>query len=541
MIVERHRINLILRFFLNGAYVLVLILVSCGRSTEQANKETKPQFGGTFIYALNGPPITLDPALVTEALSTFVTSNIFDGLVEQRSGRIAIDPALAESWKISSDQLVYTFYLRRNLRFHDGTPLNADAVVFSFERQRNSQHPFHWNNADYAFWRDSGMSKLIKSIRVIDQYTVEFSLYEPNATFLSILSSPSCAIISPDAFKKYGRDFDKNPVGTGPFRFVQWKDDVVLTANEQYWSGRPFVDSVVFRTILNDSNRLSALRSGEVYMMDFFGNRPVTEIEKLAGIKQFAQPGLNITYVAMNMKKKPFDDIRIRQAIVLAIDREKLVEETLKGTARTAKNPIPPVLPGYDDRIRPTPFDPEKSKQLLHEAGYSNGIAATLLVPEGRGRSGAYLRLAQSIQTYLLAVNIDITIKTLSYNDFYERTRLGLHDMAISGWVGDIPDADNFFYPLLDKNIAELKTSSNLAFYKNDEMHELILSARNISDMEKRGEIYKKACAVFNRDLPWFTVAHFMQIILMKESVMDFQPHVTTFRRFNKLWIKKES
>ncbi|MBX7151631.1 ABC transporter substrate-binding protein [bacterium] len=527
------------------AACIVLLLCSCGKSNQRTNgtiDSSKPQYGGTIIYGKNGPPLTLDPAFTRETESSIIVVNIFDGLVEQRAGKVAIDPALAKSWKVSDDGKTYTFSLRTSVTFHDGTPFNADAVVYNFDRQRDPKHPSHFKDLDYDYWKNFNMDKIIKSIHAINDSTVEFVLNEPDATFLNILTLNFLGMVSPDALKKYGKDFSKNPVGTGAFRFLEWdaSGNVVTLANEQFWGGRPFIDTLIFKPIPDAKQRWQMLKSGAINMMGVPDQSDITEIENTAGIKYSKQPGLNISYLAMNTSKKPFDNPKVREAIVLAIDRDKLVEKVFAQLGRSAKNPIPPSVLGYNEEIRFTLHDPAKARQLLAEAGLPNGFKCSLwTMPIVREYMPNGKLAAEIIQADLKEVGIETDIVMYSWDEFLRRRGNGEHDLTIAGWVGDAPDPHFFFYPLLDKSIAERKPSTNAAFYTGEAMHQLILKGKATSDPVERSSIYKKACEVFNKDLPWFTIAHSVTIVPMKENVMDFQLHSSSVRKFNKVWLKR--
>lgn len=522
----------------------MILLLGCGKSdqrTEASSDELKPQYGGTFIYAKNGPPLTLDPALTKETESTVVVDNIFDALVQQRAGKIAIDPCLAKSWEISKDGKTYTFHLRTGVTFHDGSPFNADAVIFSFQRQGDPKHPFH-GKADFDFWRSFNMDNIIKSIKALNDSTVEFNLTSPDATFLNILSMNFLQIVSPDAMTKYGADAYRNPIGTGAFKFVSWNDDgsVVTVANENYWNGRPYVDTLIFKPIPDARQRWQALKTGTVSMMSVPDQADIDEIQNTAGVKVSQQPGVNVAYLAMNMNKKPFDDLRVRQAIVYAIDREKLVKTVLSQMGRPAKNPIPPNLLGYNDEIRFTPFDPDKAIQLLAEAGFPNGFKCALwTLPVTREYMPNGKLAAEIIQADLKAVGIETEIFIPNFQEYLARRGNGEHELIISGWVGDVPDPHFFFYPLLDKSSAEQRPSNNAAFYKSEEMHELIVKGKETFDPLERSNIYKKACEVFNRDLPWFTIDHAVAVLPMRDNVMNYLMHASSVRKFDKVWFKR--
>jgi peptide/nickel transport system substrate-binding protein len=386
------------------------------------------------------------------------------------------------------------------------------------------------------------MNKIIRSVQALDDSTVQFTLNAPDATFLNLLSMNFLQIVSPEAVKKSGGDVGKNPVGTGPFKFVSWSDDgtVVTVANENYWNGRPYLDTLIFKPIPDGRQRWQELKSGNVDMIGVPDQADIPEIMNTAGIKASQQPGVNIAYMAMNMEKKPFTDLKVRQAIVYAIDREKLVKTILSQLGRPAKNPIPPNLLGYNEEIRFTPFDQAKSKQLLAEAGYPNGFKCSLWsLPVSREYMPNGKLAAEMIQADLKAVGIETEIVIPEFRQYLSRRGVGEHELIISGWVGDAPDPHFFFNPLLDKTSAEQRPSNNAAFYKSDEMHELIVKGKETVDPVERSNVYKKACEVFNRDLPWFTIAHAVAIVPMREPVMNFVMHAGSARKFEKVWIKK--
>jgi peptide/nickel transport system substrate-binding protein len=520
------------------AVLLPLMMTACGKAKKEGL--LAPKYGGTLVYTKNNPPVTLDPALTTETESTIPCDNIFDPLVQLKLGTTGIAPALAQSWDISKDGLLYTFHLRGGVTFHDGTPFNADAVLFSFNRQYDVKNPYHFGVDKFEYWKNFSMDQIIKSINAVNDTTVQFRLFTPNATFLYILSMQFTAIVSPTSMKQWGDQFYKHPVGTGAFRFVSWDADGMLTleANPNYWDGRPYLDKILFKAEHEAEQRVAKLLSGEFHMIESPSKDRISELESNPNIKLFKQPGVNISYLAMNMNKKPFDDIRVRQAIVYAINREKLVKEVFGEFGRPAKNPIPPMLLGYNDEIRLTPYDPEKSKQLLAEAGFPNGFKTTLwTMPIAREYMPDGNKAGVLIQKDLKAVGIDAEVSTFKWYEYLEKLYRGEHAMAIMGWIADIPDPDNFLYPLLDKTVADQIPSNNIAFYKSEEFHQLLLQGKIATDQLARGKIYREACVVFNRDLPWFVIAHSIVIIPMQSFVMDFQPYASYARKFNKVWL----
>ena len=521
-----------------------LSLIGCGgeKKDSASGDNSKPEYGGTLIYAKNGPPISLDPAATKETESSVIVASIFDGLVEQQAGKAAINPALAKSWNISKDGLTYTFNLRSGVTFHDGTPFNADAVLFSFNRQKDPKHPGYTTRDAFEYWKNFDMDKVVRTIAAVNDSTVEFKLSKPDATFLNLLTINFAAIVSPEAVKKYKNDFYKNPVGTGAFKFSSWNDDgsVVCVAFENFMNGRPYADTLVFKPISDGHQRWLELKAGTVNMMSTPGQADLAEIENTSGVKMAKQHGINVAYLAMNMSKKPFTDLRVRQAIVYAINREHLVKEVYGQLGRAAKNPIPPVLLGYNEEIRFTPYNPEKSKELLKEAGFPNGFKTKLLsLPIVREYMPNGQLTAEFIQKELKAVGIEVEIVSYEWKEVLARRERGEHELALAGWVGDAPDPHFFFFPLLDKVNAKNVGSTNAASYKSEEMHNLIEKGKITFEPVERSNVYKKACEIFNKDLPWFTIAHSVSIVPMRDNVMDFVLHSSSVRKFDKVWLKK--
>ncbi len=520
-----------------------MVMASCGKSRDPQADGTamQPKFGGTLIYVKNHPPATLDPALTTESESTIPCDNIFESLVQLKLGTTGTAPALARSWDISDNGITYTFHLRSGVKFHDGTPFNADAVLFNFNRQRDPKHPLHKNGDRYEYWKTLSMDKILKDIKKINDSTVQMTLFEPNATFLYILTMQFLAIASPTSLQKWDEEFSKHPSGTGPFRYVSMDNDGTLTleANPDYWEGPPYLERVVFLANPDGTDRVKKLLKGEYDMIEMGGAEHFKDLHADPNIKLYQQPGVNIGYLAMNMSKKPFDKLNVRKAVVYAINREKLVDSVLGEMGRVAKNPIPPMLLGYNEEVRPTPYDPDLSRKLLADAGYPNGFKATLwTLPISREYMPDGKKAAALIQQDLKAVGIQTDIVTYPWNEYINRLYRGEHDMAIMGWIADIPDPDNFFF-MLDKTVADHKQSNNIAFYRSEEMYQLIRKGKTTTSPLERSKIYKDACVLFNRDLPWFVIAHSVVTIPMQKYVMDFQPYASYARRFNKVWLNK--
>ena len=466
--------------------------------------------GGTLIFGRGGDSLTLDPALVLDGESAKVCDMLYDTLIQYREATTDLEPALAEAWESSTDGLVWTFHLRQGVQFHDGTPLDAEAVVFSLTRPEGVYRDFQ--------------AEFISQILAIDSLTVQIILKIPFAPFINALTSFEYSIVSPAAVQHFRANFADNPVGTGPFKFVRWErgDKIVLEANDTHWAGRPSLDQIIFRSIPDNSVRLMELQQGNLHAMEFPNPDELSIIRGDAQLELLMQPSLNVGYLAMNMEKPPFDNLKVRLAMNHAINKVEIIENLYQGTGIPAKNPIPPTLWSYDDTIEDYEYNPELAKQLLAEAGYPDGFETTLwalpvprpYIPDG----GA---LAEILQAELLNIGVEAEIVTYDWGTYLEKTENGEHDMAMLGWIAGA-DPDNFFYYLLSKTHAE-KPAFNISFYRSDEMQDVLERARTSTDRNERIELYQQAQAIFHRDVPWVPLAHGQRLLVVDKRVKNLR------------------
>jgi len=531
---------------------LVMVVASfSGCVTEEEEEELM-----VLIFACSGDADRLDPADVTDGESIQRMDNIFEGLVEYKSGTTDIQPSLAESWNTSDDGLEITFYLRDGVKFHDGTDFDADAVVFSFARQYDTNHEYH----DYGEWAYWGyMFSDIDKVEKIDNMTVKIVLERPNAAIMTSLAMFTVAIVSPTNAEEWGEDVFRHPVGTGPFKFVEWvKDDhITLEKNDNYWREEAELDKLIFRVIEDPSARLLALQAKEIHGMEYPDPASFSVIEANDDMQLLSQPGMNVGYLAMNTGYgynddnengvfdgnetwvktpgyfEPLTKVKVRQAINYAIDKQSIVDNLYKGTASVAKNGMPPFMLGYNDDVEDYDYDPEMSKQLLEEAGYPNGFETTLwAMPVSRPYMYDPTKIAEAIQSYLAAVDITVEIYSVDWSTYLEETEGGKHPMCLLGWTGDNGDPDNFMNVLYGANACSIGTAGNVAFYNNTDVQALFSAALESYDEDERAEYYEEAQVTIHEDAPFVYLAHSNQNVVFLSNVKGYVLNPTSRRFF---------
>ncbi|MFD2043551.1 ABC transporter substrate-binding protein [Ornithinibacillus salinisoli] len=494
----------------------------------------------TLVFGRGADSIQLDPSKVTDGESIYVTNQIYDTLVRYEEESTDVKPALATEWEPSDDGTVWTFTLRDDVKFHDGTDFTAEDVVFNFERWATSAEYIYYG---YMFGAsEDDLGGIIEKVEAIGDYEVQFTLSEPNAPFLQTLAMPPFGIASPTAVEEHGEDYFKNPVGTGPFVFEEWipDDTITVTKNEDYFGEVAKVDEVVFRVIPDNGARFLELQSGTIDLMMGLNPQDIQIAEGEENLQIIRRPSMNVAYMAFNTDKEgPMSDKLVRQAINLAIDKDELIT-LYEGIGKAAKNPIPPSLWGYNDDVEDYGYDVEEAKALLAEAGYADGFEITLnTFSNPRPYMPQPKVTAQAIQEMLKAVNINVEIVESDWDTHLSVTENGEHDMAFLGWTGDNGDPDNFMYVLLDKDNAKVGSAGNIAFYKSDEVHDLLKAAQVEMDQDKRTELYLDAQELIHEDAPWFPIAHTTPPLAAKSGVVDYVPHPTGSEPFNLLDIQE--
>jgi peptide/nickel transport system substrate-binding protein len=516
-----------------SSVVVLLSIALCAVQTDADN-------GPTIVVGLQAEPVTLDVAQLSDYNSSRTAMEMYNQLVEFKDGSTDLKPGLAKSWDISEDGLEFTFHLMDGIKFHDGTPFNADAVKFSIDRQIDPEHPYHdtgiFPYADFTF----GM---VKEVQVIDPLTVKFILKERFAPFLANMAMHSASAVSPEAVKKYGEDFSQNPVGTGPYKFVSWDPgvEVILERNDEYWGEIPQVGKIIYRPIIDDQARMTELEAGTIDFMVGILPDDLQRLKDDPNIKIQEQAGMHTWYLVMNCQRPPFDDVRIRQAVNYAINKQAIVDYILQGTGVLAKNLLPPVVWSYTDDVQDYSYNPDRARELLAEAGKPDGFEVDFYVPESGSGMQQPVTMATAIQSDLADVGIKLNILQFEWGTYldmvfqpFEQNEILLHEMS---WIGDNGDPDNFLYILASGD--QWPTAGyNEGFYKNEKFDELLRKARTTSDQTERTKLYQEAQKLMMADSPHVVVDHESQIVAMKNNIEGFILHPTGVFRFRNVSVK---
>lgn len=489
-------------------------------------------FGGgdnfkKLVIAQATDAISLDPAITTESESFRVTVNIYDNLVKYSSDADEIIPSLAESWKTSEDGLTWVFHLKKNVKFHDGSDFDAKSVEFNFHRWMNFDSPYHTGQFSYYKYNFGGFPGVIRSVTALSDDSVEIVLSKPFAPFLSTLATPAFGMASPEAVMTYNEMYYQHPIGTGPFKYKSWDqgESIVLERNENYFGDKAKLDQVEFRVISSSEDRINLLINNEIHMADNLTAEDIKKISRFDEILTYRRPFFNVSYLALNNQVQPFEDKRVRMAIANLIDKEDMIEAVFDNSQREANSFLPPVIWGHNENLKSYEYNVSKAKELLNDAGYSDGLSLELWVMDSpRAYLSKPVELAYYIKESLKKGGIDVNITIYKWDQYIEKIKLGNHQMAIAGWKGDNLDPDNFLYTILASDNASRGIASNYAFYENDEVDKLLNDARIVTDAEFRKNLYRELQDIVHSDIPSIPLIHSMPTIAARDSVVDYLP-----------------
>ena len=511
----------------------LLVVSGCGHSGGSEN-------GPALTVAHVKDAVTLDPSLGTDGNSLNVTQEIMKGLVQFKPGTYDVEPVIAKSWTTSGDGRTWTFTLQKGLEFSDGTPVDADAVKFNFDRWRLISSPYHANSAfPYYASMFGGFPGLIVDVKAPAPDKVVFSLARPFAPFLRDLGLPSFAIGSPKAIRSGLSDFPQHPVGYGPYTLASWvKDDrITLHANPRY-SVKPAFPTVVIQT-MKASDSVDAIIAGTIDMIADPQPQDVARLAQAPGVKIYLQPANNNSYLAVNMDRAPFDRLGVRRAIAYALDVRGLVNSYFPKGAVVADNWMPPGMLGENPAVKIYPFDVAKAKAELAAAGFPTGFETSLIYPTvPRPYLPEPEQTARRIAAQLGAIGIKVDLQPYEWGRFLTKVHNGEHAMCLAGWVGDNGDPDNFLYTLLDQDAAHRPNAQNYSFWRDAKFHELMIAGQTTADNAKRKAIYQQATALISEMVPAIPIAHMTVPVALRSSIGGYVPDPDTHIAFEYLYPK---
>jgi ABC-type transport system substrate-binding protein len=449
--------------------------------------------GGTVVYAAGADPDSLDPANAESNPSEAVNRMMYENLV-RFDEKLKIQPGLATKAEQSKDGMAWTFTLRKGVKFHDGTPFNAEAAKVFFERMIGPEKPS----------RAGLYTPFVSSVNILDEFTVRVNMKVPFSFFLNNLAHSASGIISPTALKTHGKDIARRPVGTGPFKFVEWVhgDHLTMVRNDDYWGGKPYLDKITVKTVKEDSARVMMLQSGDAQLIVRIPSEDVPRLEKDPNIKLDSTETLRVLYLSVNCYKKPFNDIRVRQAISYGIDKESIVKNIYQGRALVAQSMVTPLTTGYIP-LKGLPYDPEKAKKLLSEAGFPGGLKAKLWSPQGRYPKD--FEMAQAIQQQLKKVGIDCSLDTMEWAAYLAATRKPPEqadaELFILGWAPSSAEARWVLYPLFTTE-QWVPNGNNRFFYSNPEFDEAVDKFAKATTKAEMNKYLKIAQEIIIREAP---------------------------------------
>ncbi|MFC3095007.1 ABC transporter substrate-binding protein [Alteromonas sediminis] len=496
--------------------VLTLLLLGCTEQSDWVKAQS------AIIYCSESDPVTFNPQLDTGATTSDATAHqIYSRLLDFDPETGQIVPALASSWSISNDGLVYIFQLRKDVNFHmtryftPSRTFNADDVIFSFNRWRDPAHPYHRvSGGQYPYFDSLGLADNIEDIKRINGYRIEIHLKQRDSSFIAHLATDFSVILSAE----YGdhllsqnkpEKIDRFPIGTGPFKFVSYQRGQAIRyrAHAGYWGQTQTADTLIFDITQKSSLRMAKLITGECDAIAFPSQSELSVIRERADLTLTQQPALNIGFWAFNTQKPPFDNPDVRRALAYAIDKNTLLETVYLGNATRAKTLVPSASWAFHESSHDTAYNPVLSRQLLDRAKIPRGFTMTIwAMPVERSYNPNARKMAELLQQYLADVGINAQIITYDWNTFREKLGKGEHQSVLIGWSADNGDPDNFYRPLLSCDA--IPSGTNRAMWCNEEYDRLIYSALQTDDVEARQAIYEDVNELLYENLPLIPIAH---------------------------------
>lgn len=487
--------------------IMALLAAACGGSGSSdpgtadgsggagagAGDDAAPKIGRDIVLAIESDPTTFDPHKSNDGFSLITWRQMYNTLVTLDTSTREVLPSLAQDWEYLDDRTL-RMYLRDDVTFHDGQPLTAEDVVFSLLRLID---PATASPAAYLL-------TVIDTAVADDDHTVTITTKEPFAPLLFHLTHPAASIVSKAVVEADPENWARNPIGTGPFKFVEYRsgDRVVLARNDDYFAGQPVPETVTFRIIPEASTQVSELESGGVHIAYSIPRQEVARLQANPDLNMLTTVSWGIHGIIFNVQKKPFDDVRVRQALNYALNRDAIVQHVEFGLAEPAAQVNSPVVFGHDPALEPYPYDPEKARQLLAEAGYPDGFKTSMLV----WNLDQHIKFAEVAQAQFAEIGVEVELDVMEFGAALERQYEGDFEMTGISWGTPTLDADYNMYALLHSD--NWGSAGNWGRYKNERVDELIMTGRVTPDVAAREAAYHEASRIVLEDAPWVFSHH---------------------------------
>ena len=532
-----------LRWFVPLMIMMMLFVTACGGGSGKGEENKPPESssgnttvpepgnkdngegntaeGGVkdLVVAWLSDPPSMDPHMSTDQQTSVMTTHIYDTLVKHDKD-LVIQPSLAESWK-AVDDVTWEFKLRQGIKFSDGSGFNAEVVKANLDRMLDPK---------VASPRAS-LVDMVKEVKVVDENTLQIVTAYPYSPLLAHLAHPGVSIISAEAIKqdyekvtagdKAGAYLNQNPAGTGVFKLESWNpgQEVKLVRNDDHWGDKAKLDSVTFKVVSEDGTRIAELETGYAHIVEPVSPSSISRVEGLDGAYLNRQASLSLSYIGFNTEKKPFDDVRVRQALSMAINKDEIISGIYEGTGIPATGPLAPDVYGYDASVKPIKNNIEKAKELMKEAGLEKGFSTTIWTNDNPER----IKMAEYVQSKLKELNVDVKIEVVEWGAYLAQTAEGKHDMFVLGWSTVTADADYGLYQVFHS--ANVGEPGNRTFTKDAELDKLLSEGRKESDPDKRKALYKQAQEKLVELAPMLYIHHQEYLDGISDKVKGYWRH----------------
>lgn len=536
-------------FFLGAGCAIALILANCksAPNSDRTTTTTSTANQQVFVYGSGGSPVNLEPGNITDGNSLIVQQQIYDRLLEFKPGTTDLQPSLATSWSVSADGKTWTFKLRPGVKFHDGTNFDAEAVKFNVERWWDAKNPIGYRNAgkSYEIWQQifggfkGDANSLLQDFKIIDKSTIQFVLKQPFAAFPSAIGSGFFGIASPTAIKKAGANYgtpNSLAVGTGPFVFKEWRtgDRVTLAKNLNYWQkGFPKNNQLVIRFVNDPAARLAQLRAGQIDFTVDLAPDQIKEIQSDPNLVAVPRPSFNVGYLALNTSYKPLADVRVRQAIDLAINKQQIVQAFWGDLGETSPHFIPSILSWAQSKnLTKNEPNPQKAKQLLTQAGYPNGFDLELwYMPVSRPYFPTPKPIAEAFAADLSAIGIRVKLNTKDWAAYIaDRKKSPGFQAFMLGWTADYGDPDSFYYPHFGPG-----GTVDIGGWKNPKVIQLLNQGRATGDRAARAKIYAQVDDILHQEAVRLPIVHSQPLLAKRKNIEGWIPSPLGSENFTRI------